>query len=96
MKYPNLLLTGPKVNLASKTGHGSKEPYYYRHRPRQAVSCPGPACAALWLTLRAGVDDVLAILLALTARPDELEVAMISVTYGNVSLQRSAPPRLSW
>ncbi|KAK2611086.1 hypothetical protein N8I77_004462 [Diaporthe amygdali] len=35
-----------------------------------------------------GVDDVLAILLALTARPDELEVAMISVTYGNVSLQR--------
>ncbi|ROW11167.1 hypothetical protein VMCG_00993 [Cytospora schulzeri] len=34
-----------------------------------------------------GVDDVLAILLALTARPDELEVAMISVTYGNVSLQ---------
>ncbi|KUI60416.1 hypothetical protein VP1G_07600 [Cytospora mali] len=34
-----------------------------------------------------GVDDALAILLALTARPDELEVAMISVTYGNVPLQ---------
>ncbi|ROW14836.1 hypothetical protein VPNG_03809 [Cytospora leucostoma] len=34
-----------------------------------------------------GVDDVLAILLALTASPDELEVAMISVTYGNVPLQ---------
>lgn len=35
-----------------------------------------------------GVDDVLALLLALTARPEELELAMISVTYGNVSLQR--------
>ncbi|KAF3769118.1 hypothetical protein M406DRAFT_98899 [Cryphonectria parasitica EP155] len=34
-----------------------------------------------------GVDDMLALLLALTARPDELEVAMISVTYGNVPLQ---------
>lgn len=35
-----------------------------------------------------GVDDVLALLLALSAQPDELEVAMISVTYGNVPLQR--------
>lgn len=38
-----------------------------------------------------GVDDVLALLLALSARPDELELAMISVTYGNVSLQRYPP-----
>ncbi|KKY36854.1 putative inosine-uridine preferring nucleoside hydrolase [Diaporthe ampelina] len=43
---------------------------------------PGTDTELLW------VDDVLAILLALTARPGELEVAMISVTYGNVSLQR--------
>lgn len=34
-----------------------------------------------------GVDDVLAILLALSASPEDLEVAMISVTYGNVPLQ---------
>ncbi|KAK3900302.1 pyrimidine-specific ribonucleoside hydrolase RihA [Staphylotrichum tortipilum] len=35
-----------------------------------------------------GVDDVLALLLALSASPEELEVAMISVTYGNVPLQK--------
>ncbi|KAK4242384.1 pyrimidine-specific ribonucleoside hydrolase RihA [Achaetomium macrosporum] len=35
-----------------------------------------------------GVDDVLALLLALSASAEELEVAMISVTYGNVPLQR--------
>lgn len=35
-----------------------------------------------------GVDDVLALLLALSASPEELELAMISVTYGNVPLQR--------
>ncbi|SPQ18844.1 c8b8f37f-1675-4733-b3ab-748eb41e318c [Thermothielavioides terrestris] len=35
-----------------------------------------------------GVDDVLALLLALSASPEELEVVMISVTYGNVPLQR--------
>jgi inosine-uridine nucleoside N-ribohydrolase len=35
-----------------------------------------------------GVDDVMALLLALSASPEELEVAMISVTYGNVPLQR--------
>lgn len=39
------------------------------------------------LTYITGVDDVLAILLALSASPEDLEVAMISVTYGNVPLQ---------
>ncbi|PNP47527.1 hypothetical protein TGAMA5MH_01348 [Trichoderma gamsii] len=34
-----------------------------------------------------GVDDVMALLLALSASPEELELAMISVTYGNVPLQ---------
>ncbi|KAK0703741.1 Inosine/uridine-preferring nucleoside hydrolase domain-containing protein [Lasiosphaeria miniovina] len=34
-----------------------------------------------------GVDDVLALLLALSASPEELEVVMLSVTYGNVPLQ---------
>lgn len=35
-----------------------------------------------------GVDDVLAILLALSATPEEFEVLLISVTYGNVGLDR--------
>ncbi|KAL2756769.1 hypothetical protein ACRALDRAFT_2102835 [Sodiomyces alcalophilus JCM 7366] len=34
-----------------------------------------------------GVDDVLAMLLALSASPEELKVLMLSVTYGNVTLQ---------
>ncbi|KAH8905125.1 nucleoside hydrolase [Coniochaeta sp. PMI_546] len=33
-----------------------------------------------------GVDDVIAMLLALSASPEELEVLLISVTYGNVEL----------
>ncbi|KAG6021176.1 hypothetical protein E4U19_005901 [Claviceps sp. Clav32 group G5] len=33
-----------------------------------------------------GVDDVMALLLALSASPEELDVAMVSVTYGNVPL----------
>lgn len=35
-----------------------------------------------------GVDDVIAMLLALAAKPEELEILMISVTYGNVQVQR--------
>ncbi len=31
-----------------------------------------------------GVDDALALLLALSAAPEELQVELISVTYGNV------------
>jgi inosine-uridine nucleoside N-ribohydrolase len=34
------------------------------------------------------VDDVLAMLLALAASPEEIEVMMISVTYGNVEVQK--------
>ena len=34
-----------------------------------------------------GVDDVLALLLALSAVPEELQVELISVTYGNVDVQ---------
>jgi inosine-uridine nucleoside N-ribohydrolase len=34
-----------------------------------------------------GVDDTLALLLALSASPEDLDLAMISVTYGNVPLQ---------
>lgn len=39
------------------------------------------------LTLNQGVDDVLAILLACAAVPEELELLLISVTYGNVDVQ---------
>lgn len=35
-----------------------------------------------------GVDDVIAMLLALAATPEELEVLLISVTYGNVQVER--------
>ncbi|KAI2620859.1 Inosine/uridine-preferring nucleoside hydrolase domain-containing protein [Xylaria nigripes] len=34
-----------------------------------------------------GADDILAILLALASSPEDLEVKMISVTYGNVALE---------
>jgi len=34
-----------------------------------------------------GVDDVLAMLLALSSAPEELEIELISVTYGNVDVQ---------
>ena len=33
-----------------------------------------------------GADDILAILFALSALPEEIEVSLISVTYGNVDL----------
>lgn len=35
-----------------------------------------------------GVDDVLAILLAFSSSPEDLEVLMLSVSYGNVPVQR--------
>jgi hypothetical protein len=35
-----------------------------------------------------GVDDILAMLLAFAASPEEIEVMMLSVTYGNVDVQR--------
>ena len=34
------------------------------------------------------MDDILAILLAFAASPEEIEVLMLSVTYGNVEVQR--------
>ncbi|KAK5255096.1 hypothetical protein LTR16_004700, partial [Cryomyces antarcticus] len=34
-----------------------------------------------------GVDDILAMLLAFSAKPEELEVLLISVTFGNVDVQ---------
>lgn len=37
-----------------------------------------------------GGDDTLAMLLALASSPEDLEIAMISVTYGNVPLESCA------
>ena len=37
-----------------------------------------------------GVDDIHALLLALAASPDELELELISVTWGNVEAKRLA------
>jgi inosine-uridine nucleoside N-ribohydrolase len=34
------------------------------------------------------VDDILAMLLALAAKPEEIEILLLSVTYGNVEVQR--------
>lgn len=35
-----------------------------------------------------GVDDVIAMLLAFSAKPEELDVLMLSLTFGNVDVQR--------
>ncbi len=35
-----------------------------------------------------GIDDILAMLLALSSNPEELEVLLLSVTYGNVEVER--------
>jgi inosine-uridine nucleoside N-ribohydrolase len=35
-----------------------------------------------------GVDDTLALLLALSADPEELQLDLISVTYGNVEVEK--------
>lgn len=34
------------------------------------------------------MDDILAIMLALAAKPEEIDLLLISVTYGNVEAQR--------
>ena len=41
-----------------------------------------------------GTDDVLAHLLAFSAKPEEIEVLLVSVTFGNVDVQLSAPSLL--
>jgi inosine-uridine nucleoside N-ribohydrolase len=40
------------------------------------------------LKLMQGVDDILAMLLAFSAKADELEVLLVSVTFGNVAVER--------
>jgi len=38
-----------------------------------------------------GVDDILALLLAFSAQPEELEVLLVSITFGNIDVQKYAP-----
>jgi hypothetical protein len=35
-----------------------------------------------------GVDDVIAMLLAFSAKPEELDILMVSLTFGNVEVQK--------
>lgn len=60
--------------------------------PRKIIIDTDPVSEAILsafplLTPHQGVDDTLAMLLAFSALPAELEVLLISVTYGNVDLQ---------
>jgi Inosine-uridine nucleoside N-ribohydrolase len=40
------------------------------------------------LTIAQGIDDVLALLLALSATPEEVEVLLISLTFGNIEVEK--------
>ena len=56
---------------------------------------PGMSPQRLHLSLTKqilGVDDVLAMLLAFAAKPEEIEILMLSVTYGNVEVERYKSP----
>jgi inosine-uridine nucleoside N-ribohydrolase len=35
-----------------------------------------------------GIDDILALLLALSSKPEELEVLLISLTFGNIEVNK--------
>lgn len=40
------------------------------------------------LIVTQGIDDVLALLLALSATPEEVEVLLISLTFGNIEVEK--------
>jgi inosine-uridine nucleoside N-ribohydrolase len=40
------------------------------------------------LLISQGVDDILAMMLAFSAKPEELEILMVSLTFGNVEVQK--------
>lgn len=40
------------------------------------------------MIVKQGVDDVIAMLLAFSAKPEELDILMLSLTFGNVDVQR--------
>lgn len=65
--------------------HGASQDHH-RHRPSEyhRLSHTVPFVSEHVLQ---GVDDILAILLACSAFPEELEVLLVSVTYGNIDVQ---------
>jgi hypothetical protein len=53
------------------------------------VSCVGRWGTYLDIRLiNQGVDDILAMMLAFAANPEELEILMVSLTFGNVEVQK--------
>jgi inosine-uridine nucleoside N-ribohydrolase len=40
------------------------------------------------LTIEQGIDDILALLLALSATSEEVEVLLISLTFGNIEVKK--------
>jgi hypothetical protein len=52
------------------------------------------------LTNEQGIDDILAMLLAFSAKPEELDILMLSLTFGNVEVQKyvyhTSRDELSW
>ena len=61
---------------------------------------PGQAGPSRFLGIlidwKTGVDDILAMLLALAAKPEEIEILLLSVTYGNVEVQRYGYVMWTW
>ena len=47
-----------------------------------------PRSKTLITSIQQGIDDILAILLALSAKPEELEIQLISLTFGNIEVRR--------
>ena len=69
--------------------HNGPEQDYFRHRPCEyngGVTVAGRS--DFGLIVRQGVDDVIAMLLAFSAKPEELDILMLSLTFGNVDVQR--------
>ena len=61
------------------------------HSESNYISPPShftPRSKTLITTIQQGIDDILAILLALSAKPEELEIQLISLTFGNIEVRR--------
>ena len=70
--------------------HGTQKQSYYRYRSGKEAPLKSDHTAKS-RHLHQGTDDVLAHLLAFSAKPEEIEVLLVSVTFGNVDVQLSAP-----
>lgn len=50
--------------------------------------CIRVCMGGLLISLNQGVDDILAMLLAFSAGKEELDILMLSLTFGNVEVQK--------